>query len=122
MGIKWDKSPDGIADELENHIFDVLNTLTAMTYNNIVALSPVDTGRYRNAHHFSHGSPSHAMSGATSIRIPVGITDPSIFKITYRMPYASKMAGLVKPQAVCMAMRLIVRWQVWDKPLNQAVF
>ncbi|AKG14165.1 hypothetical protein [Moraxella bovoculi] len=89
MGIKFEVPIGEIVDELENHIFDVLNTLTAMTYNNIVALSPVDTGRYRNAHHFSHGSPSHAMSGATGIRIPVGDYRP--IYIQNNLPYALRI-------------------------------
>lgn len=95
--MKWDKSPDGIIGELEKQLNETLNTLIATTYNNIVALSPVDTGRYRNAHHFSHGSPSHAKSGATVLQIPVGDYRP--IYIQNNLPYALRLENGWSKQA-----------------------
>lgn len=89
MGVTWDKDPKGMIDGLEKQLHQTLTTLAITTYNNIVALSPVDTGRYRNAHHFSHGSPSHAMSGANSIVIPVGDYRP--IYIQNNLPYALRI-------------------------------
>lgn len=72
MGAKWDKPPIQFIDEVEKKLNSVLNTAIANTINNVQALSPVDTGRYRGSHHISVGSPSGAMSGATSLRLAIG--------------------------------------------------
>lgn len=95
--MSWDKPPTQFVDELEQQINEVLNTLANRLYNNIVALSPVDTGRYRNAHHFSHGEPSYAMSGAKSIHITTG--DYRTIYIQNNLPYCIRLENGWSKQA-----------------------
>lgn len=68
----WDRPPTEFIDEVEKELNSVLNNAIAQTINNLRALSPVDTGRYRGSHHISVGSPSYAMSGATTATLAVG--------------------------------------------------
>lgn len=93
----WDRPPTEFIDELEKELNSKINQATAMLYNNVVALSPVDTGRFRSSHHFSIGSPSYAMSGATSIRIAIGRYDP-IFLQT-NLPYCIRLENGWSKQA-----------------------
>lgn len=94
MGITWDFDPSQIKDDIDKEINKKINQFLTECYNNLVALSPVDTGRYRNAHHFSINAPSYAESGATSIRIPVGDYPQFTYKTTCRMPVLLSMADI----------------------------
>lgn len=85
MGVTWDF--DQIKDDIDKEINEKINQFLTECYNNLVALSPVDTGRYRNAHHFSINAPSYAENGVTSIRIPVG-DYPTVY-LQNNLPYAS---------------------------------
>ncbi len=85
MGITWDFDASQFKGDIDKEINKKINQFLIVCYNNLVNLSPVDTGRYRNAHHFSINAPSYAESGATSIRIPVG-DYPTIY-LQNNLPY-----------------------------------
>lgn len=89
MGISWDFKPSQIKDDIDKELNDKINKFLMTCYNNVVALSPVDTGRYRNAHHFSINAPSYAESGATSIKVPMG-DYPTIY-LQNNLPYAERI-------------------------------
>lgn len=76
MGITWEFDPGQIKDDIEKEINLKINEFLTICYNNLVALSPVDTGRYRSAHHFSINAPSYAESGAKAIKVPIGDYPP----------------------------------------------
>ena len=54
MGIKWNKklSIEPIADKIDA----TYRKFAIDCYNNVIALSPVRKGRYKNAHHISIGT------------------------------------------------------------------
>ncbi|MFB6349482.1 HK97 gp10 family phage protein [Moraxella sp. ZJ142] len=94
----WDKklSVDDIADELDK----VYRQFAINCYNHVVALSPVRTGRYRQAHHISIGSPSYAQTGADAgliISLPKH-TYPTIY-IQNNLPYALRIENGWSKQA-----------------------
>ena len=89
MGITWDFKPEQVKDDIEKEINDKINKFLMTCYNNVVALSPVDTGRYRGAHHFSIGTPSYAEIGATFVRVQVG-EYPTVY-LQNNLPYAERL-------------------------------
>lgn len=97
MGVTWNFKPEQIKGDVEKEINKKINMFLMTCYNNLVALSPVDTGRYRNAHHFSINAPSYAESGATSIRIPMG-DYPTIY-LQNNLPYVVRIENGWSKQA-----------------------
>lgn len=89
MGITWDFKPEQIKDDIDKELNDKINKFLMTCYNNLVALSPVDTGRYRGAHHFSIDTPSYAESGATFVRVPIG-DYPTVY-LQNNLPYAERI-------------------------------
>ncbi|MDO4896334.1 MAG: HK97 gp10 family phage protein [Moraxella sp.] len=59
----WDNLPSLFADKVGDELDRTYRQFVMNVFNNVVMLSPVDTGRYRNAHHISIGSPSYAETG-----------------------------------------------------------
>lgn len=88
MGIKFHGLSD-VLDDMEKEVNRALTKVIVATFNNVVALSPVDTGQYRNAHHISQGSPSFAMSGAKGIKIAAGDYRP--IYIQNNLPYVLRI-------------------------------
>lgn len=84
--MRWDRPPTLFVDKMEREVNRITRQFVLTAFNNVVALSPVDEGTYRNAHHISQGSPSYAMSGATGISIAVGDYRP--IYIQNNLPYA----------------------------------
>ena len=97
MGISWDFKPGQVKDDIEKEINDKINKFLMTCYNNVVALSPVDTGRYRGAHHFSVGTPSYAETGATFVRVQVG-EYPTVY-LQNNLPYAERIENGWSQQA-----------------------
>lgn len=90
MGIKWNKklSIEPIADKIDK----TYRKFAINCYNNVKTLSPVDTGRYRNAHHISVGAPSYSETGG-GVELILGIpkhTYPLIY-IQNNLPYALRL-------------------------------
>lgn len=59
----WTTPPSLFADEVGDELDRNYRKFAINVYNNLQALSPVDTGRYRRSHHISIGSPSYAETG-----------------------------------------------------------
>lgn len=79
---------DGVGDELDR----TYRKFAINVYNNLQALSPVDTGRYRNAHHISIGSPSLAENGG-GIGLVLGLpqhTYPLVY-FQNNLPYGLRL-------------------------------
>ena len=89
MGVTWNFKPEQVKDDIEKEINDKINKFLMICYNNVVALSPVDTGRYRGAHHFSIDTPSYAETGATFVRVPLG-EYPTVY-LQNNLPYAERI-------------------------------
>lgn len=89
MGITWDFDPGQIKDDIDKELNKKINEFLTTCYNNLVALSPVDTGRYRSAHHFSLNAPSYAESGATAIKVPIG-DYPTVY-LQNNLPYVVRI-------------------------------
>lgn len=47
--------PNSFVDKVADGVDEVYRKFAIDCYNNVITLSPVDTGRYRNAHHISIG-------------------------------------------------------------------
>lgn len=89
MGMKWDKPPSDFIKQITDELDKQYRTFAIDCYNNVVALSPVDTGAYRRSHHISIGAPSMAQTGA-GIGAIMGIAKgnyPTIY-IQTNSPYA----------------------------------
>ena len=97
MGITWNFKPEQVKDDIEKEINDKINKFLMTCYNNLVALSPVDTGRYRGAHHFSINAPSYAGNGATAIRVQVG--EYPVVYLQNNLPYAERIENGWSKQA-----------------------
>lgn len=86
----WDKLPSLFAEKVGDEADKMFRTFAVNVYNNVIALSPVDTGRYRNAHHISIGSPSLAENGG-GIGLVLSLpkhTYPIVY-LQNNLPYAS---------------------------------
>ena len=97
MGITWNFDASQIKDDIDKELNKKINQFLMDCYNNLIALSPVDTGRYRNAHHFSINAPSYAESGATSIKVPMG-DYPTIY-LQNNLPYVVRIENGWSKQA-----------------------
>lgn len=95
--MSWNKSPSEFVNDVEQALNKTVRQFVFVCYNNLVALSPVDTGRYRNAHHISMGGPSYAQSGETTISIPVGYYKP--IYLQNNLPYVLRIENGWSKQA-----------------------
>ena len=90
MGIKWNKklSIEPIADKIDA----TYRKFAIDCYNNVIALSPVRKGRYKNAHHISIGERSLGENGG-GVELVLGIpkhTYPLIY-IQNNLPYGLRL-------------------------------
>nr|DAU36813.1 MAG TPA: tail component [Caudoviricetes sp.] len=90
MGIKWHKkiTVEPIADKIDA----TYRKFAIDCYNNVIALSPVRKGRYKNAHHISIGTKSLNENGG-GVELILGIpkhTYPLIY-IQNNLPYALRL-------------------------------
>ena len=79
---------DGVGDELDR----TYRKFAINVYNNLQALSPVDTGRYIRTHHISIGSPSYAETGG-GIGLVLGLprhTYPLVY-FQNNLPYGLRL-------------------------------
>lgn len=86
----WDRLPETFADTAENAYNVKYRSFIGAFYNNLVMLSPVDTGRYRNNHHISFDAPSFAVDGAFGLVLPPAGTYPTVY-IQNNLPYALRL-------------------------------
>lgn len=89
MGIAWQIDISQMCDDIEDALHAKYVGFIADCYNNVVTLSPVDTGRYKGAHHISKGAPSYAMSGATWVNIQKG--EFTTVYIQNNLPYVERI-------------------------------
>lgn len=77
------------ADDVEREFDRKYRAVIITIYNNLIRLSPVDTGRYRNNHIMSIGNPVYQtdVNGATIAEIPRG-SYPSVY-LQNNLPYAA---------------------------------
>ena len=88
----WMTPPNSFVDKVADKLDDVYRKFAIDCYNNVIALSPVRKGRYKNAHHISIGSPSYAETGG-GVELVLGIpkhTYPLIY-IQNNLPYALRL-------------------------------
>lgn len=88
----WMTPPSLFADEVGDELDKVYRKFAINVYNNLQALSPVDTGRYRRSHHISIGSPSHAETGG-GIGLVLGLprhTYPLVY-FQNNLPYGLRL-------------------------------
>lgn len=88
--MSWDRPPILFADGVEQNINNKYRGLIASFYNNLVMLSPVDTGRYLNNHHVSFNVPSYAIDGAIGFMLPPMGTFPIVY-IQNNLPYGMRL-------------------------------
>lgn len=89
--MEWITPPDLFANVVEQDFERKYRGLILTIYNNLVALSPVDTGRYRNNHHVSFNAPSYAVDvGQIGIQIPPQGTFPTVY-IQNNLPYGLRL-------------------------------
>ncbi|WP_432481668.1 HK97 gp10 family phage protein [Moraxella sp. ZY200743] len=98
--MKWDKPPGDFIKQITDELDKQYRTFAIDCYNNVVELSPVDTGTYRRSHHVSIGAPSMAQTGAGRGAI-MGIAKgnyPTIF-IQTNSPYSIRLENGWSKQA-----------------------
>lgn len=86
----WDRPPTLFADDVENAYNIKYRAFIGDFYNNLVMLSPVDTGRYKNNHHISFNAPSYAVDGAFGLVFPPTGAYPTVY-IQNNLPYALRL-------------------------------
>lgn len=89
MGVKLSANFGNIVKNIEQKVHSDYVYFLHDCMNNLRTLSPVDTGRYRNAHHYSIGSPSYAEKGSQTINIQVG-DFPTVY-IQNNLPYCQRL-------------------------------
>ena len=92
MGMKWDKPPSDFIKQITDELDKQYRKFATNVYNNLQALSPVDTGRYRRSHHISIGSPSYAETGG-GIGLVLGLpqhTYPLVY-FQNNLPYGLRL-------------------------------
>lgn len=96
----WDKLPELFGDKVGDELDRTYRKFVMNVFNNIVMLSPVDTGRYRNAHHISIGSPSLAENGG-GIALVMALPRHSypMLYIQNNLPYALRLENGWSSQA-----------------------
>ncbi|OBX47586.1 HK97 gp10 family phage protein [Moraxella nonliquefaciens] len=77
----WMTPPNSFVDKVADGVDEVYRKFAIDCYNNVITLSPVDTGRYRNAHHISIGEKSLNENGG-GVELVLGIA-----KHTYPLIY-----------------------------------
>lgn len=88
----WMTPPSLFADEVGDELDRTYRKFAINVYNNLQTLSPVDTGRYRNAHHISIGERSLGENGG-GVELVLGLpkhTYPLIY-IQNNLPYALRL-------------------------------
>lgn len=88
----WMTPPNSFVDKVADKLDDVYRKFAIDCYNNVIALSPVDTGRYKNAHHISIGTKSLNENGG-GVELVLGLpkhTYPLIY-IQNNLPYALRL-------------------------------
>lgn len=88
----WTTPPSLFADEVGDELDRTYRKFAIDCYNNVIALSPVDTGRYKNAHHISIGERSLGENGG-GVELVLGIpnhTYPLIY-IQNNLPYGLRL-------------------------------
>lgn len=91
--MEWTTPPDLFADVLEQDFERKYRGLIINIGNHLVALSPVDTGRYKNNHHTSFNTPSYAVfgeNGGHGIQLPPQGTFPTVY-IQNNLSYALRL-------------------------------
>lgn len=86
----WDKSVDSIIDDIDKHCLETYKKFAMACYNNLVALSPVDTGRYRRNHIVSVGAPSYAIDSQGGFNFSFGDKHQIIY-IQNNLPYVLRI-------------------------------
>lgn len=66
MGITWSITPDDIIAGIEEDVTDHLKKVAESVFDNLEALSPVDTGKYRNNHIVSLNAPDYTWTEGTT--------------------------------------------------------
>lgn len=88
----WMTPPNSFVDKVADKLDDVYRKFAIDCYNNVIALSPVRKGRYRNAHHISIGERSLGENGG-GVELVLGIpnhTYPLIY-IQNNLPYGLRL-------------------------------
>ena len=88
----WTTPPSLFGDEVGDELDRTYRKFAINVYNNLQALSPVDTGRYRRSHHISIGSPSYAETGG-GIGLVLGLpqhTYPLVY-FQNNLPYGLRL-------------------------------
>lgn len=89
--MEWITPPDLFANVAEQDFERKYRGLIITIYNNLVALSPVDAGRYKNNHHISFNAPSYAIDvGNVGMQLPPQGTFPTVY-IQNNLPYAVRL-------------------------------
>ena len=88
----WMTPPNSFVDKVADKLDDVYRKFAIDCYNNVIALSPVRKGRYKNAHHISIGERSLGENGG-GVELVLGIpkhTYPLIY-IQNNLPYGLRL-------------------------------
>ena len=88
----WMTPPNSFVDKVADKLDDVYRKFAIDCYNNVIALSPVRKGRYRNAHHISIGTKSLNENGG-GVELVLGLpkhTYPLIY-IQNNLPYGLRL-------------------------------
>lgn len=96
----WTIPPSLFGEQVGDELDRAYRKFALNVYNNLQALSPVDTGRYRNAHHISIGSPSLAENGG-GIGLVLGLprhTYPLVY-FQNNLPYSIRLENGWSKQA-----------------------
>ena len=96
----WTTPPSLFGEQVGDELDRAYRKFALNVYNNLQALSPVDTGRYRNAHHISIGSPSLAENGG-GIGLVLGLpqhTYPLVY-FQNNLPYSIRLENGWSKQA-----------------------
>ena len=88
----WTIPPSLFGKQVGDELDRAYRKFALNVYNNLQALSPVDTGRYRRSHHISIGSPSYAETGG-GISLVLGLpqhTYPLVY-FQNNLPYGLRL-------------------------------
>ena len=88
----WMTPPNSFVDKVADGVDEVYRKFAIDCYNNVIALSPVRKGRYRNAHHISIGTKSLNENGG-GVELVLGLpkhTYPLIY-IQNNLPYGLRL-------------------------------
>ena len=88
----WMTPPNSFVDKVADKLDDVYRKFAIDCYNNVIALSPVRKGRYKNAHHISIGTKSLNENGG-GVELVLGLpkhTYPLIY-IQNNLPYGLRL-------------------------------